>query len=64
MQQYRLLSVWSVPTAYKRSEFSVESQSVISRKWQKQVKWNQEEYRKSACVDVKCDEKIMRVIVH
>jgi hypothetical protein len=26
-QQYGLLSVWSVPTAYKRSEFSVESQS-------------------------------------
>jgi hypothetical protein len=26
-QQYGLLSVWSVPTAYKRSEFSVERES-------------------------------------
>jgi hypothetical protein len=28
----RLLSVWSVPTAYNRSEFSVESHSSFSRK--------------------------------
>jgi hypothetical protein len=32
-QQYGLLSVWSVPTAYKRSEFSVSSElSVVCRK--------------------------------
>jgi hypothetical protein len=34
------------------------SSSVVSHKWRKQAKWNQEEYGRSACEDIKTERRL------